>query len=311
VEVGHLDTEPAASTAEVTDDTNTESGGAVAETDGASFYDEPTDPVDGEEGEDYSEDADEEGSEPEEAIAAPVSLKAEEKERFAQLPVEAQRMMAEVLTRRDSEVQKGLEGARTAQRDAERTAADTVAQTQRDYADRFERFTQAFAPPEPQRQQYPNDMAYLVAVENHRREMAGFRQLVEQVNGIKGEADSHFSAREQEWRQDQVKQLMSVPEFADESSRASFIQGIEDFAVNDLGYGKDEIAQAGAKDIIGLKKAMGWKAKAEKYDAYVARRNERPRQAGKFAKPAPAGGRAPMGRQGVNTDVASILYPDD
>lgn len=314
----HLDTEAAANTAEVTDDTNTgtESGGVANETDASSFYDDeaekpdPEAPVDGEEGEDFDADpdGDGEGGEPLEDIAAPVGLKAEDKERFAQLPREAQQLAAEIIGNRVKDAQVGVEKAMSAQREAERTAADTVAETQRDYAERFTRFTQAFAPQPPQRQQYPNDTAYLVAMEDHRRESAQFQQLVEQIDGMKGEADSHSQARDQEWRQEQVKQLNSVPEFADESTRGAFLQSVEDFAVNDLGYGKDEIAQAGAKDIIGLKKAMSWKAKAEKYDAYVARRNERPRQSGRFARPAPAGGRVEVKQSG---HPLASLYPND
>lgn len=292
-----------------------EAGVETADTDVSSLYPDdqpatgqPQPEGEGEPADDDYDDADEEGGEPEEAIAAPVSLKAEEKERFAQLPAEAQRMMAEVLSRRDSEVNKGLNDAREAQRVAERTAADQVAQTQRDFADRFERFAQAFAPQAPQREHYRDDMSFLAAREHYRDEMAQFEQLAGQINGMKGEADSHSTAREQEWHQEQVKQLMSVPEFADEATRAEFIGSIEAFGVNDLGYAKEELAAAGAKDIIVLKKAMGWKAKAEKWDAHLARRNERPRQAGKFtAKPAPAGQ-----RNGSNApiDVTEVLYPN-
>ncbi len=253
----------------------------------------------------------EEGSEPEEpAIEAPVSLKAEEKERFAQLQPEAQRMLSEVLSRRDRETQQGLEGARTAQREAETRAAEQIAQTQRSYADQFEQLASVFAPqpPDPRLAQ-ENPGAYIAQKAMYDQEAAQFGQLVEQITGIRQQAEAHTQQQDQEWRASQTRELMSIPEFADEAQRVDFLNGIETFATSEGGYSADEIAQAGAKDIMLLKKAQGWKAKAEKWDAHTKRRNERPRESGKFAKAAPvsAGRNAPSG----SNDILKTLYPND
>lgn len=319
--MAHPDVEAAVAEPEVvaTEPDNSEVDTTEKEADVSDFYpeDQPTEPEEPADDDDLQEDEGEEGEfegedeeddEPVEDIAAPVSLKAEHKELFTQLPPEAQRLTSEIIGQREKDAQQGVEKAMSAQREAERSAADKVAETQRDYAERFERFTQAFAPQPPQRQQFASDQEFLVARENYRDQAAMFQQLVQEIDGVKGKADGHFQAQEQEWRQEQFKQLMGVPEFADEATRADFIKGVESFAMNDLGYSQDEIIQAGAKDIMGLKKAMSWKTKADKWDAYLAKRNERPRKAGKFAKPAPAGGRTAATQQ---VDPLKAQYPND
>jgi len=61
--------------------------------------------------------------EPVTAIAAPVSLNADEKARFAQLPEDAQRFVTELETRRNEQVQQVTTKASNAQREAEARAA--------------------------------------------------------------------------------------------------------------------------------------------------------------------------------------------
>jgi hypothetical protein len=256
-------------------------------------------------------DEDDDSAEPEQepAIDAPVSLKAEEKEQFAQLQPEAQRMLSEVLSRRDRETQQGLESARKAQRDAESSAADQVAQTQRSYADQFEQLVSAFAPqpPDPRlAQQDPG--AYIAEKAMYDQQIGQFQQLVQQIGGIRQQADSHAQQQDQEWRASQARELMSIPEFADETQRVEFLTNVEGFATSEGGYSADEVAQAGAKDIVLLKKAMAWKADAEKWRNHIKRRNERPRESGKFARAA-----APVGAGGQtgSNDILKTLYPND
>lgn len=295
------------------DTTGPDSGADVeTQTDPLAFYqdEQAEEPEQATEDDIDPEEDGEEGEEPEQpAIDAPVSLKAEEKEQFAQLPPEAQRMLSDVLSRRDRETQQGLESARTAQRQAEAAAAEQVAQTQRQFADKFEQLAQVFAPqpPDPRlAQQDPG--AYIAAKAIYDEEIGHFGQLMQQITGIRQQADGHTQQQDKEWRDDQVRQLMSVPEFADEAQRNDFLTGIETFATSEGGYSPEEVAQAGAKDILLLKKAQGWKAKAEKWDAHVKRRNERPRESGKF-RAAPVG--TPAKASGGSNDILKTLYPND
>lgn len=295
------------------DTTGPDSGADVeTQTDPLAFYqDEQTEePAEATEDDIDPEEDGEEGDEAEDPpIDAPVSLKAEEKEQFAQLPPEAQRMLSDVLSRRDRETQQGLESARTAQRQAQAAAAEQVAQTQRQFADKFEQLAQVFAPqpPDPRlAQQDPG--AYIAAKAIYDEEIGHFGQLMQQITGIRQQADGHTQQQDQEWIAEQRRQLMSVPEFADEAQRNDFLTGIETFATSEGGYSPEEVAQAGAKDILLLKKAQGWKAKAEKWDAHVKRRNERPRESGKFrAAPVGTPAKAPSG----SNDILKALYPND
>lgn len=262
-------------------DTTQEDDGA------ASYYDDEPNTDDLDDGD--IDDDDEEDGEPLEAITAPASLKADEKEQFAQLPPEAQRWASEVLSRRDTEIQQGLSDAKLAQREAETSAADKVAQTQRDYADRFENFAQAFAPqpPDPQLAQQ-NPGAYIAAKASYDAEIAEFNQIKEQIGGIRKDAEGHDTAQTQQWQQEQFNQLMSVPEFANEETRKDFLTSVQNFGVEN-GYSLEELAEASARDVIVLKRAMADRSDADKWRDHVKKRNERPRQAGKFAKAAPVG----------------------
>ncbi len=272
------------------------------------------DDIDGDEDEgddDEGDEADEEQTVP--PIEAPVSLKAEFKAKFTQLPTEAQQWVAEEFKRRDTEVQSGLETARSAQRQAEAQAADNIAQAQRDFANRYEAVIQAFAPQQP-----PADLArtnpaeYQYAKAIYDEEIGHFSQLVGQINGMRGQADQHFSNRTQESIQQEVNKLMSMPEIANEETRAETIQGIKEAATL-LGYDEAALAQIDARDAFALKKVRDvikenetLKSDAEKWRNHQKRRNERPRAAaGRFA---PAGQRV-QGRASV--DTLDALYPDD
>lgn len=272
------------------------------------YPDEQAEPEEGETGEE-GEEFEQEEDEPEEAIVLPASLKPDEQERFKQLPPEAQQFATEVLSRRDKEIQQGLNSAREAQRTAERAAADQVAEAKADFAERTKAVLSAFAPQPPDpllAQQNPG--AYIAQKAIYDQQIAEFNQLFGQVDAFKGDASQHFEQQKQEWYAEQRKQLMSVPEFADESTRATFLTDIETFASSEFGYSPEEISQAGAKDILLVKKARDWKAKADKWEAYQKRRMQPVREAKRQPKVAGVGAR---GNAGQADDVLKALYPND
>jgi hypothetical protein len=267
----------------------------------------PAEPEDDEEP--LQEDDDEEADEEAEAINAPASLTPEEKERFAQLPLEAQRFATETLARRDRETQQGLESARSAQREAERTAADQVAQTQRDSAERYRNLIQAFQPTPPPAELARRDpTAFLIEKAQYDEDIQQFNALVGQIDGMSQQATQHFEQRDQAWMQEQVSQLRSIPEFADDAKRPEFQRQIGEMG-KELGYSDDELANVSAKDIFAINKARQWKLKADKWDGHQKKRNERPRAVGgKFAS-------APVGNAGTQKsapiDPLKALYPND
>lgn len=268
------------------------------------FYDEG-DPFEGE----PEAEEQEQGGEPKEAIAAPASLNSEEKDRFAQLPGEAQRAISDILQRRDRETQQGLESARAAQQQAQAAAADQIAQTQAQYAETFQNFVQAFAPQPPTIELAQQDpQAYLVQKAIYDEEVQRFQQIVGGISSLKEQSDQHFKAQEQAETQARLRGLMGIPEFANDQTRAEFIGGIQSVG-EAMGYDVQTLSQMDTRDMTALKRAREWKAGYDKWVAHEKRRNERPRAAtGRFSA-APAGNRAAAAP--AQTDTLKALYPND
>ena len=323
--MAHLDTE--AAVADADDTTGTADNGNTGTNEGqqqdSDFDYYPDDPAPSEEpqpkpqgdGEGSQEDdeGDEDGDEAEtQHIEAPQSLNAEEREKFATLPPEAKEFFTNTLRRREVEAQQGVQKAVETQRAAERQAADTVAQTQQDFARKFGELANAFAPQPPPAALARSNPAEYNALKAEYDDQAGvFRELVGQIHAIGSEADKHFEAQQQEWQAERAKTLMSDPEFAGAENREAYLKTLLDFGEKELGYKPDGLAQHGeAQDFFNLRKAMRWKEKADKWDGYQKKRNQRPRQAdtGRF-QAAPAGARAVS--QGGQGDPMRVLYPND
>lgn len=231
---------------------------------------------------------DEQGDEPEHpAIEPPVSLTAEEKARFAQLPPEAQQMLSEVEARRNTQVQQATTKAAEAQREAQASAANAVMEAQRATAEQYRQFIQAYAPQEPDPNlAYTNPQHYIALKAQYDAELAQHNKVVQQIDALKAQADQHFAAQEQEWSRQQAAELMKVPEFADPTTRGAFLESLTAIGA-ELGFPPEVMAEAGATDILALKRAAEWKAKADKLDALQGRKMQRVRDA-KSTKPNPA-----------------------
>lgn len=244
-----------------------------------------------------------------EAVSAPASLNQEEKDQFAQLQPEAQRALSEILSRRDRETQQGLEAARSAQREAQRTAADQVANAQRQHAQQLSQIVQAFAPQPPSvelAREDPGEYAYQKAL--YDQSMGQFNQLIGSITSLNTEADQHSENRKREWLQEQVNQLRSIPEYADDATRPQFLAGLTEVG-RELGFTDEDLADVSAKDVFALHKVRQLKIDADKWRAHQKKRNERPRAVGGRFAAAPAGrGAAPV--TGVN-DTLKTLYPND
>lgn len=309
--MAQLDDMSAAAGVEAEVDTTTPESQGVEQTDtttntdAADFY--ADDAPEQDDADDVEDQADDEAEEP---IAAPVSLKAEEKEQFSQLPREAQQALSEILSRRDRETQQGLESARAAQREAQTSAADAIAETQRDFAARTARVIAAFAPKPPPielARENPGEYQYQKALFDE--DAKAYDGLVQQLGGLHEEASGHFTQREQQENQERIRGLLSIPEFANEETRPEFIGKIEKVGT-ELGYGVQQLAQMDRTDMAALAKVQTFYEKAMKWDAHQKKRNDRPRQAqsGRFAA-APVGARTAS--QSSGNDAAKLLYPND
>jgi hypothetical protein len=240
-----------------------------------------------EEGNEPESDEDEEGDEDEPdqpAIDPPASLTAEEKADWAQLPVEAQQKIVAIETRRTTEVQQGLEKARSAQREAESAAAHRVAEAQRLFAEQQAVLAQRYAPVEPNPQHYPDWQSYSAAESEYKARVAQHQQLMQQLGGLHEEAAKEQERLEAETLQAQWKAVKDdLPEATDKAQWTGLLDKLTPLAL-DLGYPESLLADATPVDIRAIKRASAWKEKADKWDALQSRKMATVRS-GKTAKP--------------------------
>lgn len=249
--------------------------------------DEPEgDDPDGETDEGEEADKDEqEGDEPETAIEAPVSLNADERTVFAQLPPEAQRAWAASEARRNSQVQDATTKAANAQRSAEAHAAEAHSKAKAVFATQLAEFASHLAPtpPDPMlAREHPGE--YIAQKAHYDALKAQHDTLVQQVGALGDEASQEI---DQAFIQQRDRELLAIPEVANEETRTDFFDRA--FGVAEaLGYDRDILLRDGnATDFKALVAAHGWKDKAAKYDAIMAKQMQRVRNA-KTAKPGAA-----------------------
>lgn len=231
------------------------------------------------------EDQEDEADEPEvPAIEAPVSLNAEEKEVFAQLPPEAQQAWAASETRRNTQVQEATTKASNAQREAESRAAAADAQARRQYADQLDKFVAQYEPqaPNPQLAQQ-NPQAYIAQEAQYRAMKAQHDEIVQQVKAFGQEADQEA---QQAFVQQRDRELMQIPEIANPETRDGFIKRAMSVA-EELGYDLGELSQGmNARDLKALAYVADLKDKASKYDKAMSRQMQKVRSAkGKSLRP--------------------------
>lgn len=235
---------------------------------------------DGNDASDDQDDGDEDGQdgdEPEGAIEAPVSLNADEKAVFAQLPPEAQRAWSASEARRNGQVQEATTKAANAQRVAEQQAASAQAEAQAVYAEQLAQFVSNFAPTPPDANLARHNPAeYIAQKAQFDAANAEFQQLVQQVHGIGGAANQ---AIDQAFIQSRDRELLAIPEVANAETRDGYL-GRAFEAAQALGLNPNDVAaNAAASEIKALAQASDWKAKAEKYDALMAKNMQRVRDA--------------------------------
>lgn len=225
------------------------------------------------EDEDDAEQDDEEDEQAKPAIEAPVSLNAEEKEVFAQLPPEAQQAWAASETRRNTQVQEATTRAKDAQRQAEAAAASADRQAEARMGEQMKAFTAAFEPQMPDPANFQDIQSYQRAKAIYDHSKAQFDDLKQQVEGIGVETD--------EMKAERIKardaELMKIPEVADEATREAYLKSAFEVAA-ELGYDQADLAQnMDAADLKALAQAAQWKADSAELARIKAKSTERRR----------------------------------
>lgn len=266
---------------------------------------EITEPVEGEDVPDEGEEGEAEEAEPDEdeeseaelpPIAAPNSFTEEEKAEFAGLP----RPMQEALARRESDRDRAFhlktQEAARAKADAERAVIAKAAELERHSLEQISQLATLFMPPEPdERLLYGDDRQ----VAEYNRQKAIHDRAQAQLKRAAQDRHDRLNAHAQELHQREAEAFRqtlaeSFPEYLDPVQSPKHQQELASIA-RDLGYSDDLIASAGAADILAMKKASEWKAKADRYDALQSKKMEKVRAAKQLPKVAKPGTAQPKG----------------
>ena len=230
------------------------------------------------------------------AIVPPVSWGEDAAELFEQLPPELQEKVAAREAQRERAVQTATTAAAEARRNAAAEANALFADQQRLYAQHLENLAVQVMPERPD----PGLLA--VDPQSFYRQQAAFEGQLAQRQAMAQaatEAEAEAQLRDalnhhHEITQDHAALAQALGEqWTDASQRRAMLTDLESVGA-ELGYSMALMGQANATDILALKAAAGWKAKADKYDALQAGRAQAvkaARAAPRVAKPGASPGR--------------------
>ena len=245
-------------------------------------------PAEGEEGEqpEATEEAEDELEIEEEdlpPIEAPNSLTAEEKEQFKSLPREAQEFTA----RRIGELEKGFQTkaqeAAQAKQSAQYEALQVAEQIKAQAAEQLQRYAEMFEAKPPSAELFRlNPEAYAQQLEAYQYQTAQREQAQRDAEKARAE-QAQLSEARQAHEAEMFRQRLQaeMPELLDPATGHELAKQLGATAEL-LGFDPNEISDVAA--FKALKATSEWKAKADKYDALMAKKMERVR-AGKNPPP--------------------------
>lgn len=282
--------------------------------------DTPRDPTDAEmypnderepdDGADGGDDQDPEVNDDLPEIKAPNSLKAEEKEAFAKLPREAQEFVARRVTEVDRFAEAKAREAQGARQAAEREAIAQVQRIAQDHAATLEQFL----PPVYQRPSYQlqidDPIAFAEQMDAHEQSLAQREQAQQRIIQARQQAQhAEQLLRAQSQQEFHARLSQEYPEFLDEETGPKLRQQLGSIAL-ELGFPAEVLPEADAQEVLAIRKASEWKAKADRWDALQKDKMAGVRAAKnlpKLAKPGAAGTTA----RAASVPIERELYPND
>lgn len=247
---------------------------------------QPEEESEGEEGEEaLDEDPEEEGEQETPAIDPPVSWGTDAKELFSQLPAELQTQIAEREAQREKFVQAKATEAAEAKRTARIEAETLFAEQQRQYASEIEFYATRVMPKMPDPSIAETDpIAYLQLNARYQAELQQYQQMMGQAQAAREQAEQRDKEIAAQYYQADLAYLaQQIPEWSDEAKRHALLTDVANVGV-ELGYPQDLLSEASAQDVLALRKAAEWKAKAIKYDALQKTKMEKVRGAKSLPK---------------------------
>lgn len=223
-------------------------------------------------------------------IEAPVSWDAEAKAKFAELPRDTQEYLAKREGERERFVQQKSQEAARAKQESERAAYQQLAEIERGYAQHIESLASQFTVREPDMALLAENPAlYAQQARAYQNAQAQQQQLQRQAQELAEQARQRDAYAEQQYHAQQQQILVeSFPEYLDPTTGPKLQQELSAVA-REMGYSPELIAQARADDILAMKAAADWRAKAQKYDALMSQKMAKVRSAKGLPKVATPG----------------------
>ena len=201
-------------------------------------------------------------------IDPPASWKADAKELFAQLPPEMQKVVSEREAQREAFVQSKAQDAANTRMAVENEARAVIAQQSQRMAQELQQYASMVTPqrPDPAMLQY-DPQGFYQAQSQYEAAIAQRTEAQQQAAIYEDQARQQAAAIEQAEMQAEVATLRSqFPEWFAPETSANLQKDLTAIAL-ELGYTETHVSQARAADILAMKKAAEWKAKATKWDA--------------------------------------------
>lgn len=243
-----------------------------------------------------------------EVIPPPVSWSKEDAKAWEALTPEVQAVVARREQERDRFVRDAGRKAAETKTAVENQAREFLAQQAEEHAIALSTYAQQFQPKQPdpnllytgnpddvllyQRQ----DAAYRAGASQQQQLQQAIAQAQQQARAAREQAEQVDTQVETQRLQEQL------PEWFDPSAGPKLKADLQSIGA-ELGYPAELMANANATDIIALKKAFEWKAKAERFDRIMSKQMEKVRSAKAVPKMARPG--ATPGKGQVNARAES------
>jgi hypothetical protein len=213
-------------------------------------------------------------------IAPPVSWDDEAKEVFKALPREAQEIVQKREAEREKFVQSKSQEAAQARAAATQQAQADLAQISASYAQQLQQVAASLQAEEPDPMlQVTDPIAYAQQMRTYRQAEAQRNHAQQMATQHAQQAQALAYQAEQQHNAEQHRIIVeNFPEYADPTTGPALQRSLTAVA-KELGYPDELIGQARASDILAMRTAAEWKAKAEKYDALQRTKMEKVRSA--------------------------------
>ena len=268
---------------------------------------EPEDESEGDEPEEEDEGEEDSADEPQEAIKPPVSLNKEQRAAFEQLPPELQKVWAETEAQRNEQVRQKTTEAAEATRSATQVAQAQLAAIQQQYAAELEVYAQAFQPVKPDYALLATDpAAYAQQTALYEQMSAQYEALMQQAGQARGQAQQvQQQVMQQSIEAEQALLKAEWPEILDPAKQADLWNNLVEVGA-DLGFNPENLSNSSASEMLALKKASEWRAKAAKWDAFQSSKMNKVRAAKNLPRVATPGTAAP--RSASKADKAAAAF---